>query len=509
MPKLSRRDFLKAAPMLSGALAFSNLASKLSSAKLSNNSARPNILIFVFDAMSAGNLSLYGYKRRTTPNLERFAGRAVVYNTHHSPGSFTTPGTASILTGVYPWTHRAINETGLIARNLVDRNIFKLIGESYHRLAFSQNLWPNYFFGQFHQSINEILSPASFSLVNQMIGDKFGTDPANAFRVFDDFLFQDGTPPASLVFGLAERVLLRRAVARAQTDDYPRGIPRTGNYPIFFLLKHVFDGITATIEKLSSPHIAYFHFWSPHAPYRPTKQFDSMFSDGWRPPEKPEHELGDHLPPRKVNDRRQNYDEYIANLDNEFGRMLDFLESKNVLETSYVIVTSDHGEFFERGVEGHITPLLYEPVTRVPLLISSPGQKSRQDVFSPTSNVDLVPTLVHLTGGTVPDWCEGEVLPLLGGNEGIDRSIFTMDAKTNPAFAPWSVASFAIRKGRYKLICYRGHLEYDRKDKFELYDMESDPEELNDLYSEDSPIAGPLQDELLSRIETANSKYER
>lgn len=509
MPKVSRRDFLKAASVLSGALTFSHLAPKSSFAGSSSAIEQPNILIFVFDAMSAANLSLYGYKRKTTPNLERFAERAVVYNAHYSPGSFTTSGTASLLTGMYPWTHRAINEAGLIERKLAERNLFRLMGEPYYRLAFSQNLWPNYFFGQFHHSINEVLSPASFSLVDQIIGDKFSRDPASAYRVFDDFLFQDGAPPASLVFGLVERVLLRRAVAHAQSDDYPRGIPRTGNYPIFFLLADIFDGIMTTIEKLSSPYVAYLHLWSPHAPYRPTNQFDSIFRDGWRPLEKPEHELGDHIPPRKVNDRRQNYDEYIANLDHEFGRLLDFLERKGILQTSYAIITSDHGEFFERGVEGHITPLLYEPVIRVPLLISSPGQKSRQDVYSPTISVDLVPTLVHLTGDMVPNWCEGEPLPLLGGKENSDRSIFMMDAKTNPAFAPWRVASFAIRKDKYKLIYYKGYLEYDRKDKFELYDIESDPEELNDLYSENSPIARSLRDELLTEIETADSKYER
>ncbi len=508
MPKPSRRDFLKLISTLSGSWAFSNLAPKLSLPKPARDLTRPNILIFVFDAMAAANLSLYGYKRKTTPNLERFAEHAVVYNAHHSPGSFTTPGTASLLTGTYPWTHRAINEGGLIARNLVDRNLFRSIGEAYHRLAFSQNLWPNYFFGQFHPWIEEVLSPASFSLVSQVLGDKFGTDAASAYRAFDDFLFQDGTPPASLVFGLAERVLLRRAVARAQSDDYPRGIPRTGNYPIFFLLRDIFDGVMGTIERLSSPHLAYFHFWSPHAPYRATRNFDSTFRDGWRPKEKPDHVLGEHIQPRKVNDRRQNYDEYIADLDNEFGRLLDFLESRNVFETSYVVVTSDHGEFFERGVEGHITPLLYEPVTRVPLLISSPGQKSRQDVYAPTIGVDLAPTLVHLAGEAVPDWSEGELLPFLGGTEKSDRSIFMMDAKTNPAFDPWSVASFAMRKGRYKLICYRGRPEYARKDRFELYDMESDPEELTDLYSEGSPIARPLEDELLIRIENSHPKYQ-
>ena len=210
-----------------------------------------------------------------------------------------------------------------------------------------------------------------------------------------------------------------------------------------------------------------------------------------------------------MNDRRRNYDEYIANLDNEFGRLLDFLDAKGILDRSYVVVTSDHGEFFERGEEGHISPMLYDPVIQVPLLISSPGQKSRQDVTIPTNSVDILPTLAHLSGNAIPDWSEGQVLPALGGTEDGERSIYMMDAKVNPAFGPLTVGSFAIRKGKYKLIYYKGYEQYKGKDAFELYDMESDPEELNDLYSGNPSIAKPLQDELTGKIEAENSKYRK
>ena len=149
MTKFSRRDFLKLTSVLSGTLALSNLAPKLSL----SGSGLPNVLIFVFDAMSARNLSLYGYPRKTTPNFERFAQRATVFNAHYSAGSFTTPGTASLLTGMYPWTHRALNESGLIAWNIANQNLFRAIGKKYYRLAYSQNMWPNYFFGQFQEDI--------------------------------------------------------------------------------------------------------------------------------------------------------------------------------------------------------------------------------------------------------------------------------------------------------------------------------------------------------------------
>ena len=505
MSRLSRRDALKVGAALSGALAVSRLAPGLSSSGSGPTSGSPNIVVLVFDALSAENLSLYGYRRDTSPNLERFAGRATVYNAHYSAGSFTTPGTASLLTGLYPWTHRAIDESGLIARRVVEENLFHAIGKGYYRLAYSQNMWPNYFFGQFQSDLDKVLSPAAFSLVDQIIGDKFGGDLVDAHRAFDDFLFQDGAPPASLVFGLAERIQLRRAVARAPAADYPRGLPRTGNYPIYFRLKDVFDGLMSTIESLKAPSIAYLHLWAPHAPYRASGKFDSAFADGWRPKDKPDHVLGDHILPRNVNDRRQNYDEYVADIDAEVGRLTDFLDQRGTLDNTYFVITADHGEFFERGVEGHITPLLYDPVVRVPLVISSPGQTSRRDVDIPTSSLDLLPTFVQLAGGALPAWCEGQVLTGMGGSEDPERSIYMMDAKENSAFAALTKASFALRKGQFKLICYRGFGQYGGEDQFELYDVQNDPAEVNDLYSGDSPVAKALKEELLTKVQSVSA----
>ncbi len=510
MHRFSRRDFLKFASVVSGGLAVSKLSPNFPGTRSNTATALPNILIFVFDAMSAENLSLHGYRRKTTPNLERFANRATVYNQHYSAGSFTTPGTASLLTGLYPWTHRAINEGGLIARNLSERNLFRVLGKSYYRLAYSQNIWPNYFFGQFQRDIEKILSPAAFSVLDQVVAEKFGADLANSQRAFDDLLFQDGFAPASLVFGLLENLQLYAAVANASAEEYPDGLPHTENYPIYFRVKDVFDGLMATVENLNEPSLVYLHIWPPHEPYRPSKSFDQMFLDGWSPGVKPGHKLVDplsHHSQQVLDNSRLTYDQYIANLDAEFGRWIDFLDAKGILDHSYVIVTSDHGEMFERGVSGHITPLLYDPIVHVPLLISAPGQKSRQDVNLPTNSVDLLPTLVHLSGDPVPDWCEGHILPGQGGVEEPERSIFMMDAKQNPSFSPLSNASFAIRKGPNKLIYYKGFSQYGKRDRFEMYDIKNDPNELNDLFTNSSGTAGDLRTELLARIKDTDAKY--
>ena len=504
MSKFSRRDFMKFTVAASGTLALSKFIPQTSWTKINQSASLPNVLIFVFDAMSAKNLSVYGYPRKTSPNLERFAERATVFNAHYSAGSFTTPGTASLLTGLYPWTHRAINEAGLIARDLTERNIFKLTGEDRYRVAYSQNIWPNYFFGQFQQDIDKIISPGSFGQVDYLIGEKFDKSLQTNLRAFDDFLFQSENPPASLVFGLIERILFRRTVTLTNQGGYPNGLPRLSDYPLYFRLQDVFDGVIKSIENLNPSYMAYFHFWPPHDPYNPTKQFYRTMDDGWSPVEKPDHPLGDHVPAKKLYSERRAYDEFIASADDEFGRLLDFLESRKILDNSYVIVTADHGELFERGERGHISPLLYEAGIRIPLLISAPGQTSRQDVHTPTNSVDLLPTLVHLSGHPLPDWREGELLPVLGGQEIPGRSMYTLYALKNPAFKALFRFSVAMRKDNYKMIFYRG---YYAEDHFELYDLEQDPEELNDLYPGNPAIAVQLREELLTKLEKVNAGY--
>ncbi|HEY6019278.1 MAG TPA: sulfatase-like hydrolase/transferase, partial [Candidatus Paceibacterota bacterium] len=151
MSKISRREFLKLNAAIAASAAVSGISPILSSAR--SSTSRPNILVFVFDAMSALHLSLYGYARKTTPNLERFAERASVYHQHYSAGNFTTSGTASMLTGMYPWTHRAFTYRGMVDRALADRNLFHLIGDEYTPFAFTQNLWADILLSQFEKDV--------------------------------------------------------------------------------------------------------------------------------------------------------------------------------------------------------------------------------------------------------------------------------------------------------------------------------------------------------------------
>src|SRR5919197_4136356 len=113
---ITRRSFLKTS--FWSAMGLWGLPFRSALDRLINPS--PNIIILVFDSLSARHMSLYGYPRDTTPHLSQFAEHATVYHRHYSTGNFTSPGTASLLTGLYPWTHRAFDQAGLISKKMVD-----------------------------------------------------------------------------------------------------------------------------------------------------------------------------------------------------------------------------------------------------------------------------------------------------------------------------------------------------------------------------------------------------
>jgi arylsulfatase A-like enzyme len=505
MSKISRRDFLKLAGVTLPSAALARPLLRLAGA--GQDSSRPNIILMIFDAMSASNLSVYGYPRLTSPNFSRFAERSTVYHRYNSAGNYTVPGTASLLTGMYPWTHRAVNHSGLVRRDMLDRNIFSLLGDDYSRTGFSQNGWASFLLTQFRRDLDTYLSPAEFSLVSQVFGAKF-PDTNLALRALDDFMFKMERSPSSLVLGSIERTILYSQARRVSTKDYPRGIPRTGSYPVYFLLDQVLADLVNMFGRQKSPSFSYVHLFPPHAPYSPLRQFYGMFwNDNYFPPSKPIHKYSDGADERKVYIGRLSYDEYVATVDYEFGRFIDAMDEAGVLDNSYLIVTSDHGELLERGDKGHDTPLLYDPVVHSPLLIHAPGQNQRVDIHANVNSVDILPTILHLAGKPIPDWAEGRVLPGLGGEEDAERSTFTVEAKLNPAFAPLKIATISMRKGPYKLIYFRGYL--GEGESFELYNHDEDMEELHNLFDSEKAIASQMKDELLEHLAQADKEFQK
>ncbi len=503
----TRRDFLK----LAGALGLAPLVNALPYPHFQpslGSPATPNVIIVLFDAMSANNLSLYGYPRRTTPNLERLAKRATVYHNHHSASNFTSPSTASFFTGVYPTTHRAFSLGGLINQSILPYGMFQLLGQAYYQAVFTQNYFVDVLLYQFEKHLQRHVRMDSFNLAGYTIANHlFPKDGIPGQKSYDQFLFRREEPHGALFLSILNDLVLGfkgRSTERELKRLYPLGPPRIASTDVYFSIREVMDGLQNLLNELPAPFLAYFHLMFPHAPYRPDREYFNHFMDGWKPQPKKKHDLATGTDANKTNRQRQSYDEFVANLDDEFGRLFDHLDSSGLLENSYLIVTSDHGELFERGEVGHSTRLLFEPVIHVPLLIAAPGQRERQDVYDLTSTVDLLPSLLQIAGLPIPDRCEGRPLPGLGGQADSQRSVYVVDAKNNPAYSPIAHASIALIRWPYKLVRYMGYRGHT--DSYEFYDLKNDPEEMANQYIGNS-IAQEMQAILEQKLAEVDAPY--
>ncbi|NIS82025.1 MAG: sulfatase-like hydrolase/transferase [Anaerolineales bacterium] len=509
--KLSRRGFLKLAPILPLA------ANRLAATKSRPNGAKgdpntPNVLILVFDALSALDISLYGFHRETMPNLARFAEHATVYHNHYAAGNYTTPGTASILTGTYPWTHRAFSHHATVLDSFILRNVFSEFGQKeYTRIGFSHNLMVNILLHHLGEHLDEFVLPNEIALVDfNFSDDLFKKDFIISSQGERRFLKKPGEASNSLFLSSllwSIKTLVTRLHKSRLQRVFPRGIP--GYHDMLYPLEDTIDWIIEQLHAWPQPFLSYLHLMPPHDPYSPRQDFVNIFWDGWEPVSKPDHFFSeDDNPQYLLNERRVYYNEYIAYADAEFGRLHDHLEANGLFDNTIVVFTSDHGEIFERRIWKHTTPTLYQPLIRVPLLLSLPGQTSRHDVHSSTSCVDILPTLLHLTGQRVPDWCEGQVLPPYGElPPDSERSLFVVEAKSNPKMQPLRKATVALIKGGYKLVHYFGYNGFDGI--FELYNLKNDPEELQDLYETQPSIVSELTSELLAKIEEKNTPFMR
>jgi arylsulfatase A-like enzyme len=498
---ISRRDFLKLVSLLPVTYTMQPLM------KLSRSPAdaqTPNVIVIVFDAWSANHLSFYGYPRRTMPNLERFMQKATIYHNHYAAGTFTVPGTASLLTGLYPWTHRALSLSGGIIKSHMEHQAFAAFSKTHSTLAYTQNKFADILLYQASKYLDTHLKANAFHLGHRSFYNLpiFHKDSQVAFASLDDNVFLDGSDHVSSLFINPIYRLLQMDHEQANTihyeNDYPIGLP---NDTAQFLLSDVVDGAIEILQNLLEPSFAYLHFYPPHEGYAPEQKFFNTFSGGWQPPEKPIHRLSWLKSPYStLNPLNQAYDEYIASWDDELGRVFDYLSSSGLLERSYVVITADHGELNERGEEGHFTPLIFDPLIHIPLIISQPGQQNRKDIHTPTNSVDVLPTLAHLVGNPIPDWAEGVLLPGFGGVDDLQRSIYTMDAKTNSAFKPLTNLSLSLSRAGKRLTYY----SYGNDRQFEFYDLNQDPQELKDLYPSQPAVARSMREELLDRLADVN-----
>jgi arylsulfatase A-like enzyme len=499
--KISRREFIKLASLLPATYFLPDIL--FGPPRTTGDPNAPNILIIVFDALTASNISFLGYQRETMPFLSQLAERATVYHNHYAGGNFTSPGTASLLTGTYPITNRAMVRGKPMDKEFIEKNVFHLFDQHY-RLTYSHNPFVNTFQNQFADDLDLIKDRRDLYLrSDRLIGDLFKNDEDIATVSWVQGIKKKSGHAYSLLLSFLYQLIDQSSLVE-ESKTFPRGLPYISKNS-YYRLEDALDWTHSELTITQQPFMGYFHYLPPHKPYLTRKEFANAFK-------------GDDFEPIvKVNPidqrdsvfrgKRRWYDEFILYVDAEFKRFFDLMEASGLLENTWIFFTSDHGEMFERGVQGHMTEMLYQPVIKIPLLIFEPGQSTRRDVYSPTSAVDILPTLLHINGKPIPDWCEGEVLPPYQSAKP-GRSVFAFEAKGNKQFDPITKATATIIKDQFKLISYFGYKQLKRKPLYELFDIERDPEEIDNLYHPTSNIAKNLLDELNFQIEKANQLYE-
>lgn len=206
---------------------------------------------------------------------------------------------------------------------------------------------------------------------------------------------------------------------------------------------------------------------------------------------------GEELVKWKYQRYLKDYLRCIKTIDDQVGRLLDYLEKEGLMENTAIVYTSDQG--FYMGEHGWFDKrFMYEESFRTPLIIYCPNQTNAGSVCNElVQNIDFAPTYLDLAGIEIPDQMEGcSLVPLLNGEVPTNWREYLYyhyyDAGHHVC------RHDGVRDSRYKLIHFYGKVDNKPIQAEELYDLQNDPNELNNLYGkkEYKEVAERMQNRL-------------
>ncbi len=311
-----------------------------------------NILLISVDTLRADHMSLYGYERETSPQIDAFFSRGTVYDRAYCTATFTPPSVMTILTGLLPQEHGVRRFAQLIEPDV--ETIADLLGKAGYQTA-------------------AVVSNGA------LIGEGCGLN--ERFETYDDYV--DEKEP--------------------YRDHYERSAERTSDAVIRWLHEE---------RDETRSHFLWVHYQDPHGPYMPPEPKVADFSHDSPVPIDLER-ASKYLWIPGVTDGLEyvdRYDEEIAYMDREIERLLDEYKRLELADSALIIFTADHGEsllerdfFFAHGMH------VYEEVARVPLAIIGPGFHSAR-ISNPVSLVDIAPTILEYAGVPIPEKLSGSAL---------------------------------------------------------------------------------------------------
>jgi arylsulfatase A-like enzyme/Flp pilus assembly protein TadD len=227
-----------------------------------------------------------------------------------------------------------------------------------------------------------------------------------------------------------------------------------------------------TQRNPKNPFFAWVHFYDPHTPYDPPEPFNKKFD----------------------NSIQGRYDGEIAYTDSYVGKLITALKDQNAFENTVVVIVGDHGEAFgEHNEYGH-SLFCYQENIKVPLIFYNPTLFTKGiNVKHRVNLVDIMPTLLEIYGLEAPGDIHGEsILHLLEGKkEDKERTFYaeSMHGKEEMGWAPL----MAIIDGPYKYISLP---------KPELYHLENDPNEKENLFRKKNYLSKNMDKKLLRLVKS-------
>lgn len=397
---------------------------------------KPNILLLTVDTLRADRLGCYGHPSRLTPNLDRLAAEGVRFTEAITGGSWTQAAFPVMMTSSF-----ASMYGGCLGALTPGRpspiETFAANGYATGGFSTSPLLSQAYAYDRGFQQFTDLTPDETDTILRQIKGGQ---------RLLR-------TPLTHTVANLLGK--------------------QTRPARIYVNAAGVTNAACRWLGTVDQPFFAWLHYMDVHWPYHREETLTAAaeIAQAWR-------DLS-HLYEAKwkgatITDEQRDhyirlYEEALVYTDAQIGRLLDYLREAGLMDSTIIVVASDHGEeFLEHGRWGHWEDNLFDEVLKVPLIIRLPQFDQAQVLERQVRLLDLMPTLLDLSGCPVPDNLEGISLrPLWAGNGSAYDADFAISEMWRDT---WHI--IAVRTKAFKYI-------WDSKqpDKPLLFNLVTDPGE--------------------------------
>ena len=325
----------------------------------------PNIILLSSDGLNAGNMSVYGYERETTPFLEEFARDALVCENAFSNSAHTGSSIASVLTGKIPTEIRLIFPPEILrGRDAYQHLPLLLRNYGYHSIHLSM---------RHYADVYDLNMRESFDSANFRERVEF-----QASQFMSAIVGQESAYFLDQLRDRLESRVLHAFFYREMENVYDEVVENAGAR--YWRDSTLSKELSSFIERTPSPFFAHVHLMGTHG--RRFRPKEPHFSEG-------KTQDGDWMP--------DFYDDAIRDFDRHCRKIVEQLQARKQLQDTLIIIHTDHAQ-------------RYRTDQRVPLILRFPGGKPWGRISENVQNLDIAPTVLDYLHVNIPDWMKGRSL---------------------------------------------------------------------------------------------------